>query len=653
MEKELNPEVLLLLLSAVGLIVLPHVAHIPFSLTALFFCLWIWRMLAVWQPRFLPQGWAVVLVILIGAVLLASQYQGVFGREIGTSVFVLALGVKLLELNKSRDVYLISYLTLIVVASQFLFQQTVVMLIYSFLVCSLLLASLMTINSVNSRPKAAIRAAMKLIFQALPLAAVLFVLSPRFHPPKWTLISNNSNQAKSGLGETLDPGSISELAVSKQLVFRAKFEDESPPKNQLYWRGPVFTFTDGAVWRMSDSEYVVDYQDRLKYSGKAYAYTELLEPQSHNWVYALDMPARLDDALQRKASYQLISRNKTGEAAEYSLVSYPHYNTGYITKTEYRENLQLPADPSPRIFSLIEDLQGFHSQPEVFIERLLEYFRAQHFKYTLKPPLMQEHFIETFLFEAKSGFCNHYATSVAYLLRVAGIPARVVSGYQGGELNPIGGFLEVRQANAHIWVEAWLEGKGWHRVDPTAAIMPERIDQDVDVQAQAETGVVSLEQTQAQQAENSSKLQEVRQLFNDADYQWQRWVVSYSGYTQSLLLGNMGVGGRSRTQIVYWALSVLLLFMLILAGVLLRFDRRRLEAPELKAYRQFCTKMAKAGVAIKVGEGAHDFALRAKLAQPELADLIDDISASFIRLRYLRFHSSKDLRLLKKRVRRL
>ena len=302
---------------------------------------------------------------------------------------------------------------------------------------------------------------------------------------------------------------------------------------------------------------------------------------------------------------------------------------------------------------MIEDLQGFHSQPEVFIERLLEYFRAQHFKYTLKPPLMQEHFIETFLFEAKSGFCNHYATSVAYLLRVAGIPARVVSGYQGGELNPIGGFLEVRQANAHIWVEAWLEGKGWHRVDPTAAIMPERIDQDVDVQAQAETGVVSLEQTQAQQAENSSKLQEVRQLFNDADYQWQRWVVSYSGYTQSLLLGNMGVGGRSRTQIVYWALSVLLLFMLILAGVLLRFDRRRLEAPELKAYRQFCTKMAKAGVAIKVGEGAHDFALRAKLAQPELADLIDDISASFIRLRYLRFHSSKDLRLLKKRVRRL
>ncbi len=230
MTKELNSGVLLLLLVAIGLITLPHSVHIPWVLSAFFWGLWFWRLLAIWQPRFLPQGWAVLLAVLLGAVLLVSHYKGVSGREIGAELFVAALGVKLLELNKARDVYLLCFLALIELGSLFLFRQTILLLAYSLLVCSLLLTGLVAINSVELRHKADFLMVTKLIFQALPLALILFVFFPRIHAPKWALFDNADNQAKSGLGETLDPGSINDLAISKQLVFRVKFNGSRRPR---------------------------------------------------------------------------------------------------------------------------------------------------------------------------------------------------------------------------------------------------------------------------------------------------------------------------------------------------------------------------------------------------------------------------------------
>lgn len=646
MENYLKPPVLLLMLSSIGLIVLPHTGHLPWALSALFFALLLWRLLGVWRPSYLPNGRIVFALILLVISFLYKQHTGEWGRDAGTALFVVALGLKLLELNKKRDVYLVSYLAFIVAASQFLYQQNIVMAGYSLLVCCVLLAALVTINSDLPQTKVALRTASTIVIQALPMAAIIFVLFPRVQPSAWMLMSNN-NQAQSGLSETLKPGSINKLALSTQLAFRVKFNGEPPPDNQLYWRGPVFSYTDGTVWHMSQNEYVVHYQDKTTFSGKAYQYNLLMEPQSSNWVYALDMPARFDASVQRNGSYQLTSRTKSGEAAEYSLVSYPQYNTGYITKTEYRENLQLPGSPSERIVELVKQLHGFEGKPELFIQQLLDYFRRQHFSYSLQPPLIENSPVETFLFETRSGFCELYATAFVYLMRVADIPARVVGGYQGGEFNAVGRFLEVRQANAHAWAEVWLEGKGWVRVDPTTAIAPDRVEQSINVKRQAETGAVGLTPTDASQRNKQFGLKQAEQLWHNVDYQWQRWIVRYGGEHQSLLLSTVGID--SLIEIVFWVVASMGLVMLVLGCWLLK-TRRKPEDPSLILYRQFCQKMAKVGLVIRLGEGANDFAVRAKAEKPEIGDLIDEITRIFVRLRYQRSPSKHDLKLLKKRI---
>ncbi len=646
---ELNPKVLLLLLGAIGLITLPHFGHIPLPLPVLFFALLLWRFSAIWQPRLLPGGLPVLLVTVIAVGLLISTHKGAWGREAGSAVFVVALGVKLLELNKKRDVYLVCFLALIIAGTQFLFQQSIGMLVYCLLISAGILGVLVALNSFKPQTRQAVRTAAKIMLQALPLAAVIFVLFPRFQPPKWALINHN-NQAKSGLSETLDPGSISELLVSPKLVFRVKFNGDIPPKEQLYWRGPVFSFTDGQAWRMLHHEFVLDYQDKLKFFGKAFQYTELLEPQSQDWVYALDMPAQYDGGLQRDANYQLLSRDKQGEAAEYALLSYPQYNTGYITKTEYRDNLQIPDAPAPRIVDLVTQLHGFDEKPVVFIDRLFTHLRQQHFRYTLSPPLMENNFVERFLFDVRSGFCNHYATAFVYLMRVAGIPARVVSGYRGGELNPVGRFLEIRQANAHIWTEVWLRGQGWVRIDPTAAILSEGVRQNADVQKQIEPGAIIPQSSAAQEEPDQSKLKLAEQIWDDLDYHWQSWIVGYGGKSQEQSLSMMGIDNLLET--LFWVLAAIGLAMLILAAYLLRTGQKPEDEAVLQ-YRQFCGKMAEAGVCIRLGEGANDFAVRAKAHRPEIGDAINEITGIFMRLRYQRVFSSQDLKLLKNRIKSL
>ncbi len=649
MQTVLDPRAVLWLLAAMGLITLPHVGHLPVPLSAFFYALLCWRWLAIWRPRFQPNGMVISLLTLFAIALLYAQHQGIWGRDAGTSVFVVASGLKLMELHRQRDVYLVCYLAFILAASQFLYQQSIVIAAYSLLVCCILLAALVTVSNAQVKNTTALRTAAAIIMQALPLAAILFVLFPRVQAPVW-MVMTNKNQAQSGLGDTLQPGSINELALSPQLAFRVKFNGQLPPRNQRYWRGPVFSYTDGKVWRLSRNDYVVDYQDTVKFSGKAYHYTLLQEPQSRNWVYALDMPARFDASLQRNGNYQLISQTKPGEAAEYALTSYLQYNTGYLTKTEYRDNRQLPGQPSARIVDLVKQLQGFEAKPERFIEQLLAYFRQQQFIYTLQPPLMQQNPIETFLFEARSGFCNHYATAFVYLMRVADIPARVVTGYQGGELNTVGRFLEIRQANAHAWAEVWLEGRGWVRVDPTTAIMPERIELDINVQRQIETGALSLTPGEVDQQDNSFGFKQSIQLWNSLDYHWQRWIVSYGGENQLSLLSALGID--SLIESIFWLPASIGLALMLLAVYLFRY-RQQPEDPAVLLYRQFCKKMAKAGVAIRLGEGANDFAIRAKAQKPEIAGAIDEITRIFVQLRYQRSNSRDDLMRLKKHIKGL
>jgi len=648
MELAVNQRVLIFLLVSIGLITLPHVNHIPLPLFAFFSGLLAWRFITIWKPKYLPNNILIFLLTVSALLLLYSQHQGVLGRDAGTSLFVTALGLKLLEIKKERDLYLINYLAFIVASSQFLYQQSIVMAAYILFVCCVLLATLVSINSQKPQTMAALKTALIIIFQALPIAIVIFILFPRVEAPRWMMF-DDKHTARSGLSDSLEPGSISRLGMSDELVFRVKFNGAIPPPKERYWRGPVFSYTDGKKWTEPQRLFYKRFLDKPTYKGKAYQYTLMMEPQDKHWVFALDMPTSYPKTLQKNALYQLVNSKNPGDRAEYKITSYPSYNTGYITKTELKDSLQLPAKSSQRMMDLVQQLGGFDQSAEVFIGALLNHFKTENFHYTLMPPLMEENPIDTFLFETRYGFCSHYATAFVYLMRIADIPARVVGGYQGGELNKAGGFLEIRQANAHAWVEVWLQNKGWTRFDPTAAIAPERVEQDVNIDLQLSTGAVNFTPINANISKAVSWMKQARQMWSTVDYSWQRWVINYTSANQSKFLASLGI--HDFKAMAYWLVACIGFITLILAWFILKVKQSPI-ARELRVYQIFCQKMAKVGVIKQPGETAQKFYLRIKPLYPELAEKSEQITTLYIKLRYAQNYAEDDFALLRQQVMR-
>jgi transglutaminase-like putative cysteine protease len=642
----LDKQVLIFLLLAIGLITLPHIEHIPPLLFAYFNLLLAWRLIAVWKTHWLPGKAALLLLTLAGIALLYGHHQGIFGRDAGTAIFIVALGLKLMEIRTQRDIYLSVFLAFIVAATQFLYLQNIFMAAYILAVSCVLVATLICVNSTRPSPAAALKTAAGIVLQALPLMVVMFIFFPRVEAPRWMMFQDK-HKARMGLNDVLEPGSISELALSDELVFRVKFQGQLPPKEQRYWRGPVFSHTDGKRWTEIKNQDFLRRLDTPQFQGAPYRYTLLMEPQQKKWVFALDMPADFPAALSRSAFYQLLTANNPEARAEYKIVSYPHYNTGYITKTEYRDNLQLPGKPAPRLHDLAEQLQGFNGDPEAFIDNLLNYFHNNKFSYTLLPPLMEENPIETFLFETRRGFCSHYATAFVYLLRVAGVPARVVGGYQGGELNNVGNFLEIRQANAHAWAEAWLDKRGWVRIDPTAAIAPERIRQDVNIGLQIAQGEVNFTPVTVDSAA-LNWLKQAADLWSSIDYNWQRWVINYNSDNQSKLLAFFNIDNL--ITLAYWLVAVMALATAPLAWLLLGGKTRPADKAA-QLYARFCRKLAKKGLHRKAQEGARDFALRAIATLPEKTEAIERITALYLGVRYGRNPCAEGLKSLQRHVR--
>jgi transglutaminase-like putative cysteine protease len=622
---------------------LPHGKNLPPLLFGFFLITLFWYAVSIWQSRYLPNRWLLFLLTLLGIGLLFSQLRGVFGRDAGTALIVVALGLKMLEIRSKRDAILITYLAFIVATSVFLYEQSILMAGYILLVSVLLLATLISLYAKQAPTPLAFKTASMIILQALPLAVVVFVFFPRLEAPRWMWLKDE-NKALSGLTNTLEPGSIGELSLSDALVFRVRFTGKIPPPQQRYWRGPVYSKTDGISWSAAKNDHPPSETAQL--SGESYSYTILMEPQKESWVFALEMAESFDNTLRKNAFQQLLTSKPPDERAEYRITSRPVFNTGALSASERQTNLQLPANASVRQRALIEHLQGFAGHPEQFIRNLLQYFRTEQFYYTLTPPLMLQDPIDTFLFETRSGFCSHYATAFVYLLRIAGIPARVVGGYQGGEFNKVGGFLEVKQADAHAWAEAWLEHKGWVRFDPTAAIAPERIERGINVDLQVASGAVNFG-TIVGQSDALNWLKRSRQLWQSLDYNWQRWVINYNTSNQNQFLQSLGI--TDIASLTQWLLGSVVLITLPLSWWLLKSKGPTVDKT-LRLYQGFCAKLARVGIQIGKGEGAKDFAERAGKLRPDLSGQIDYITRIFMRLRYEAQAHESDFQNLKKAI---
>ncbi|MFA5984014.1 MAG: DUF3488 and transglutaminase-like domain-containing protein [Methylococcaceae bacterium] len=633
---------LLFLFSAIGLIVLPHINHIPPSLFAYFYGLWAWRMLCLWQPKWLPKPYLIAVLAGAGIFLIYRQHIGLLGQDAGTNLFITALGLKLFEIKSLRDIYLIVFLAFIVASSQFLYEQNILMALYIVLVSTVLFATLIIINSLNVQTKFALKTAATLIAQALPMTVVLFVLFPRLEAPQW-LIFDEDHHAHSGLSDTLEAGSITNLGLSDELVFRAKFNNRMPPPSERYWRGPVFSHTTGRQWLPVNSKTPLS---KPSFIGEPYHYTLLMEPQAKNWVFALDLASDFSLPLSQHANFQLTTDENPDKRAEYELTSYPEYNTGNLTAEDEQQNLQLPDNVSDKIKQLVEQLDGYTGKPEKFISQLLQYFKDQDFYYTLTPPVMQKNPIEEFLFESRHGFCSHYASTFVYLMRVAHIPARVVTGYQGGEFNPVGNFLEIRQANAHAWAEVWLAGKGWVRFDPTAAIAPERIEQGINVDLQISNGRLSFGSNTIKANAGLNWLKHTRQFWQSVDYNWQRWVINYDNNNQYQLLASLGINNIK--SLIYWLIGSIAALTGLLSLFLLYQAKSKDKVGLI--YQRFCQKLTRHGLIRQPTEGAQDFAQRICLQLPAHTETIKQITALYLKLRYGKQPKKTDFEQFRKSV---
>ncbi|GIX29552.1 MAG: protein-glutamine gamma-glutamyltransferase [Porticoccaceae bacterium] len=580
--------------------------------------------------------------LALGACLaaLALEFPRWRALEPMASLLLAAFGLKFLELRSTRDAAALVLLGFFVAAVLPLFAQGPAVGLYLLAVALLLVASLAALQLGGGGGRGVpLRLAARLLVSALPLALVLFVALPRVGA-FWSV---PSPAAVTGMGDELVLGEVAELSRSAQVAFRVRFEGPPPPPAERYWRGLVLSRFDGRSWRevsWGHGEGVVAWAGQepswwrrdLVLAGPPRVYEVFLEPGGGRHLYALLGSRMLTPGTGMTRLQTAVAlpspAGRFRYRAEYrSVVA---FEAGGLPDVRRRIELALPAQGNPRSRALAARWRAEAGSPEAFLERILEHFR-RHFAYTLRPPpLPPEDAVDAFLFETRRGFCEHFAAALAFMLRAGGVPARVVIGFQGGELHPTEGYLTVRRYDAHAWTEAWLAGRGWVRVDPTAVVAPDRLTLGL-------LGLLGAEQVLAEEPVALERLrhlpgiERLRWALDTLDYAWGRWVLGYRG-VQGELLGRL-FGALPPRWLLLPALAALLFALLLAAALALPLARARAH-PADRLFERFCRRLARVGLRRVKGETARAFCRRAAAQLPELAAAIAAVDRHYEAARY-------------------
>jgi len=610
------------------LVLAPHALRLPVWVSAAFVLLVVWRWALVDGRISRPSRWLLSAVGVALAIGVAISYRSVFGRGPGIALLTVLAGMKLLESRDRRDAYVIGGLAYFLVITNFLYSESIATGVYMFGVVTVVTATLIsfTVQGHELAPVARLRLALTLLLQALPLMLVLFVLFPRISGSLWGL-PKDARAARSGLSDTMSPGNITRLSLSDAIAFRVRFDGAVPSRSELYWRGPVLWNTDGRTWTAGKPRLNRRAVPLIKRGG-ATDYEVTLEPHQRRWLFALDLPGSIPRGAGMTDDYRLLAAEPVHDRIRYRVRSWTRATTAPVVAE--RPALRLPPGAHPRARALGARWRAESGSAAAMVARALAYFRNQPFHYTLTPPAISGDTVDGFLFESRRGFCEYYAASFAVLMRAAGIPTRIVTGYQGGEYNPLDGYLVVRQRDAHAWDEVWLGSRGWVRVDPTAAVAPARITGGMEAAIPPEIGAGVL-----QVRPNATLLRawrRLRQGWDAVNNTWNQWVLGYGPARQRSLLARFGLEAHDYGRV---ALILALLIASLLAVVSLWLARRPPHAdPAVRAYRRFCRKLARAGTARRAWEGPRDFAVRVQRRYPRVAPEVAAITNAYVSLRY-------------------
>lgn len=641
------------LIGALLLVLLPHLWRFPLWLSAGCMALILWRLLHELRGWPLPGRGLRWLLTLIGVGSVLITFHSIIGRDAGVALLSVMLCLKIIEIHSLRDAMIALFIGYFLVISGFLFDQSLFMGAYLFAVVMILTSAVTALNHQGAQTghhRLYLRTGGSLLLQAVPLMVIMFVLFPRLSAPLWHM-PDNQETAVTGLSDSISLGSITQLAESDEVAFRVSFDEGIPAADQLYWRGPVLWYTDGSNWQRGSSNpnrLSVDYQQL----GDPIRYTVTLEPHANHWLFALDLPASLPHrdvpgGVVLTNDYQLLGRRQINERIRYTITSSLNYRLHTLPEWLRQQALQLPAKANPQTRNLAAQWRTETTNDRELLQRALHYLVEQPFYYTRNPLPLGENPVDDFLFTTRQGFCEHFATAFVTLMRAADIPARVVTGYQGGELNELGEYLVIRQRNAHAWAEVWLEDDGWVRIDPTAAIPSNRVNASLDLNRFNTTEARASRGTDL--SGFTRTLLKLRHSWDAINNGWNQWVLGFDRDRQSQLLERLGLESFSWKRLIILMIALLFSALgLIALFLLLRLPKK--SDPVLRLYQRFCQKLGRAGLIRHPDEGPRVFATRVKATRPELTEQVEAISALYEILRYGNSSDTEQQRELKQRV---
>lgn len=553
----------LFLLLVIGWVLAPQLARLPWWCSALALAVLCWRGWLAWTARALPSRWwlLAMLALTIGATLLT--HRTLLGRDAGVTLIVVLLTLKTLELRARRDAFVVFFLGFFTMMTNFFFSQSLLTAAAMLVALMGLLTALVNTHMPVGKPplrEAALTAATMAALGA-PIMLVLFLLFPRL-APLWG-IPGDAMAGRSGLSGTMQVGSIAELALDDSIAMRIRFEGQPPSQSELYFRGPVLSTLRGREWQTLRSGFPSRMQDpaNLRVSGEAIRYQVTLEPNNRPWIFVLDAaqarPELAGMDLRMTAQLQWLADRPVSDLLRYAVQSHTRFSHGPDRRTAALQDfLDLPPGLNPRTLQWATELRRdprHAGDPSLLVDAAMQHLRTGGYSYTLEPGVYGQDTADEFWFDRRSGFCEHIASAFVILMRSLDIPARIVTGYQGGEFNGVDGYWTLRQSDAHAWAEVWLAGRGWVRVDPTSAVAPGRTGSLQRLQAPR--GVIA----SALDAVSPAVWLNLRATWEALNNRWNQWVLNYSQARQLDLLKDIGFSSPSWEDLGYVLIALIVL----------------------------------------------------------------------------------------------
>ncbi len=613
------------LIACILMVSAPHSAHLPLWISTVCIALLAWRAYLTFSGSPLPARWLLLSITIACVLAMTITFHTLFGREVGVALLVLLVTLKLLELRSVRDATVLIYLSCFIIITNFFYSQSIPTALYMLASLLVIMATWVHMQTGSLAFKPRLRIAGVLLLQAIPLSLIIFVLFPRVQGPLWGMPQDA--YARSGLSDTMAPGTMSRLSLSDAVAFRVTFNDKVPSREQMYWRGPVLWDFDGTTWTRGHN--ATRQNPSLTDATNPVDYSVTLEPHNKRWLFVLDMPEKLSIPAYFAPDFQMLNRKAVISRIRYNATSLLSYRANLNEPPQQLQRaLALPKGYNPQARKLATEWRANNNSDIALINTALTYFNQNDFEYTLEPPLLGMNSVDEFLFKSRKGFCEHYAGSFVVLMRAAGIPARVVTGYQGGEYNELGGYYILRQYDAHAWTEVWLRNQGWVRIDPTAAISPARIQNGLNAALPDNVALPFLARTR------SPFLLKLRFNLDVLTNQWNQWVLGYDTERQFAFLTRMGMEDITWKKLALNMLAgVAFLVGIFMIIMLRRLSTRQRDAVQT-AWLKACRKLEKAGLPRAPHEGPMDYADRIAAIHPELAEDIYDLAARYASLRY-------------------